>query len=106
MADIHGIPDESMMTPVQAFTSEPLPDLAAAAEEAGRLAGAGIVYPQGPRQAAAEHLLDSPQGFSAGGGTSGYDITAGWSGGWPNDIQPPSLLDTPIQGAGGYPGTE
>lgn len=27
MADIHGIPSESMMTPVQAFTSEPLPDL-------------------------------------------------------------------------------
>lgn len=27
MADIHGIPDASMMTPVQSFTSEPLPDL-------------------------------------------------------------------------------
>ena len=27
MADIHGVPSESMMTPVQGFTSEPLPDL-------------------------------------------------------------------------------
>lgn len=27
MADIHGIPDASMMTAVQGFASEPLPDL-------------------------------------------------------------------------------
>lgn len=27
MADIHGIPGPSMMTPEQSFTSEPLPDL-------------------------------------------------------------------------------
>lgn len=27
MADIHGVPDASMMTPVQSFTGEPLEDL-------------------------------------------------------------------------------
>lgn len=27
MADIHGIPDASMMVPGQSFTGEPLPDL-------------------------------------------------------------------------------
>lgn len=60
----------------------------------------------GPRQAATAALLNSPAGFSAGGGTSGYDITPGWSGssddpgdGWPNSPQP-SILETPIQGAG------
>jgi hypothetical protein len=45
-------------------------------------------------------------GFSAGGGTSGYDITAGYSGdsasprgGWPNNPQP-EILETPDQGRG------
>jgi hypothetical protein len=64
----------------------------------------------GPRQAGAMHLLESPQGFSSGGGTSGYDIIAGFSGqgdghyGWPNDVQPGPLLETPDQGQmGTYP---
>lgn len=100
MADIHGIPDASMMIPGQSFTGEPLPDLSGAAAAAQSLAGPG-----GPRQAAAEHLLSSPQGFAAGGGTSGFDMTDGYAGGWPQDVQPPSLLDTPVQGAGDYPGT-
>ena len=70
--------------------------------------GAGVLYPMGPRQAESAQMLNSPQGFSAGGGTSGYDITAGWSGGggdsgWPNNPQP-GILETPIQGqAGAYP---
>lgn len=76
---------------------------------ANALSGAGFLYPQGPRQAATEKLLNSPAGFSAGGGTSGYDITQGWSGepdeSWANDVQMPSILETPIQGAGNYPGT-
>ena len=70
--------------------------------------GAGVLYPQSPRQAEAEKLLDSPAGFSSGGGLSGYDITAGWSGepdeSWDNDPEPSSLLETPIQGQmGTYP---
>lgn len=105
MADIHGIPDASMMVSEQAFTSEPLPDLGAAFQAAGTLSGAGLIYPMGPRQRDAETLMNSPQGFSAGGGTSGFDMTSGWSGGWPADVQPSSLFETPIQGSGDYPGT-
>lgn len=106
----------SMVTPhgrgtapydIQAASDEAA--ITAAAQGAGEVAGAGIVYPRGTRQAAAETLLYSPQGFSAGGGTSGYDITQGWSGepdeSWANDVQMPSLLETPIQGVGNYPGT-
>ena len=73
---------------------------------------AGFGNVMGPRQAATARLLDSPAGFSAGGGISGYDITPGWSGspddpldGWPNSPQPGlQLLDTPAQGeVNGYP---
>jgi hypothetical protein len=62
----------------------PQQDLSAAAEAAGRLAGAGIVYPQGPRQSATETLMQSPQGFAV----AGYDIDAGFSAGWPNNVEP------------------
>lgn len=71
-------------------------------------AGVNVYARMGPRQAAAQHLLDSPQGFNSGGGLSGYDITQGWSGepdeSWANDVQAPSILETPIQGQmGTYP---
>lgn len=83
--------------------------ITAACDSAGALTGAGIVYPRGARQQATEALLSSPQGFSAGGGTTGYDITQGWSGEpdetFPNDVQPREILQTPIQGTGDYPGT-
>ncbi len=81
----------------------------AAYDSAGAVSAAGVsVYgTQSPRQAAAERLLYSPQGFSAGGGTTGFLITQGFSGGggdgWPDDIQPGAILETPIQGQGGYP---
>lgn len=83
----------------------PLDDLAGAFDAAGvSAAGISSYSTQGPRQAQAEHLLMSPQGFSAGGGTSGYDVTPGYSGssddpmnGWPNNPQP-VLYDTPVQG--------
>ena len=37
-----------------------------------------------PRQAQAEVLLTSPQGFASGG----YDIDAGTTAGWPSDVEP------------------
>ena len=82
--------------------------ITAAADGAGMVSGAGIVYPQGTRQRETEVLLDSPFGFSSGGGLSGYDITAGWSGepdeSWDNNPQPDELLSTPVQGQmGTYP---
>lgn len=83
--------------------------ITAAFNGANALTGAGVLYPEGPRQREAQGLLDSPQGFSAGGGMSGYDIMSGWSGepdeSWQNDVQPVTLLQTPVQGAGDYPGT-
>ena len=70
----------------------PQADLSAAVEAAGRLTGAGVVYPRGPRQAQTEALLSSPQGF----GLDGYDIDAGYHGGggddgWPNNVEPPGM---------------
>src|SRR5882762_3679212 len=59
----------------------PQQDLSALTAEAGALAGAGVVYPQGPRQAETEMMLSSPAGYGE------QDIDAGWSGGggdgWP-----------------------
>ena len=81
-------------------------EIGAAFDSSVAIGGEGVFYPQGPRQAQAERLIQSPQGFSSGGGTSGYDITAGFSGaggdGWPNDVQP-GILETPIQGQPDYP---
>jgi hypothetical protein len=92
---------------IQAETDEAA--ISAACDAAGAVSGAGIVYPRGTRQAAAEMLLNSPQGFSAGTGTSGYDITQGFSGepdeSWANDVQAFPVLETPVQGTGDYPGT-
>lgn len=83
------------------------PAITAVTDAAGAVSGAGVVYPRGARQEAAAELLDSPQGFSAGGGTSGYDITPGWSGepdeSWPVNPQPGVILETPIQGTADYP---
>lgn len=80
--------------------------ISAAYDAAGAVSGAGIVYPAGTRQSQTETLMSSPAGFSAGSGTSGWDITAGFSGGggdsWPNDVQP-GILETPVQGMGDYP---
>jgi hypothetical protein len=62
--------------------------IAGAFDSANAVGGAGFLYPQGPRQAAAETLIQSPQGFAS----DGYDIIAGFhgggGGGWPNDVEP------------------
>jgi hypothetical protein len=68
----------------------PQQDLAALVTAAGDLTGAGVIYPQGPRQAMIESLLSSAQGYGE------QDITAGWSGGggdtgWPANVEPPGM---------------
>lgn len=67
----------------------PMQDLSALVADAGALAGAGVVYPQGPRQAATEMLMSSPQGYGE------QDIDEGFSGdggdGWPNSVEPPGM---------------
>jgi hypothetical protein len=54
---------------------------------ANAVAGAGVLYPMGPRQSATEHLIMSPPGYGD------FDITAGFSGSygetWPGDASPP-----------------
>jgi hypothetical protein len=59
-------------------------EIGAAFDAANAVGGAGALYPQGPRQAQTEVLLQSPQGFGSGG----YDIDAGTTAGWPNDVEP------------------
>jgi hypothetical protein len=77
----------------------PMDDLMGAYQSAGALNGAGIVYGQGPRQAEAEALLESPPGYGE------FDILQGFSGqdatthGWPNDVRPAADPDN-----GGYGG--
>jgi hypothetical protein len=85
-----------------------LPRIQEVFDAATALTGAGVLYPMGPRQSATAHLMNSPQGFNSGGGTSGWDITPGWSGepdeSWDNNPQPDALLSTPVQGQmGTYP---
>lgn len=74
---------------------------------ANALAGAGVLYAQGPRQRAAENLMESPQGFNSGTGLTGYDIPYGWAGepdeSFPSNVQPNAVLETPIQGQSSYP---
>jgi hypothetical protein len=69
----------------------PEAEIAAAFGGANAAGGAGFLYPQGPRQAQAEVLLSSPQGF----GADGYDIIAGYheggGAGWPADVEPPGM---------------
>lgn len=68
----------------------PQDDLSAAVAAAGALSGAGIVYPQGPRQAETETLMSSPQGFGE------QDIDAGYHAGpsqdgWPSNVEPSGM---------------
>src|SRR5262249_29246729 len=51
-------------------------EITAAFDAANAVGGAGFLYPQGPRQAQTARMLDSPAGFGAGSGLSGYDILA------------------------------
>jgi len=59
-------------------------EISTAFDSANAMGGAGALYPQGPRQAQAQQLLESPQGFGSGG----YDIDAGTTAGWPADVEP------------------
>jgi hypothetical protein len=64
----------------------PMADLTGAFEAAGALSAGqeNDIYGVGPRQSQTAALLQSPQGFATGG----YDINAGWSADWPNDVEP------------------
>lgn len=59
-------------------------EITAAFNATNAVGGAGVLYPQGPRQAQTARLLQSAQGF----GSAGYDIDAGTTVGWPADVEP------------------
>src|SRR5258708_10722173 len=63
----------------------PVPDVTGQFNVANAVAGAGVLYPQGPRQAQTETLLSSPAGFAL----DGFAIDAGSADGWPDDVGPP-----------------
>jgi hypothetical protein len=62
-------------------------EITAAYDASVGVAGAGVLYPMGPRQHETEMLLASPQGYGD------FDITTGFSGShgetWPGDTTPP-----------------
>jgi len=62
-------------------------EVTAAMNASTAVAGAGVLYPMGPRQAETEALLSSPQGYAD------FDITSGFTGShgetWPGDPTPP-----------------
>ena len=73
--------------------------ITAAVEAAGRLSGAGILYPQGPRQAEALAILDSPQGAASS------DVFAGFPDYEDADLRPGPNMENPVQGTGTLPGS-
>lgn len=82
-ADYAGVATQGMN--IQA----PLQDgeIGAAFGRANRDGGAGFLYPQGERQAQAAQMLDSAAGFGLGG----FDVDAGTTAGWPNNIEPAGM---------------
>ena len=65
----------------------PQADVSGAFNAANAVAGAGVLYPQGPRQAATEALLYSPQGAGEFDITAGYHTGPGQDG-WPSNVEP------------------
>ena len=62
-------------------------EITAAVNAAGAVAGAGVVYPAGPRQRETEMLVSSPPGFGDFGITAGFAGSHGET--WPGDPMPP-----------------
>lgn len=78
-------PSDSPSAPAQyaavAVTGQ---NIQAPQEDLSAMTAAAVSLANGPRQAQTETLLSSPQGFA----TDGYDIDAGYSGTWSNDVEP------------------
>jgi hypothetical protein len=83
--------------PYDISAPQDIPGITAAVAAAGALTGAGVVYPEGPRQREAGAILFSPQGAESS------DVFAGFPDYENADIRPPAL-ETPVQGEmGTYP---
>ena len=65
----------------------PQADLTGVFDAANAVAGAGVLYPAGPRQQETETLISSPQGFGEFDITSGYHAGPAQDG-WPANVEP------------------
>jgi hypothetical protein len=86
-SDSPSAPEQYATVPVAgADIQAPQADLTGVFGAANAASGAGVLYPQSPRQAQTEALLSSPAGFGE------FDVTAGYSGGggedWPGNVEP------------------
>jgi hypothetical protein len=82
-SDSPSAPEQYAAVPVQsADIQAPQADLTPTFDAANALSGAGVLYPRGPRQQQAEALLSSAQGFGE------FDVTAGFTDGWPANVEP------------------
>ena len=65
----------------------PQADLTGTFSAANAVAGSGVLYPRGPRQAETEMLISSPQGFGEFDITAWYHAGPGQDG-WPANTEP------------------
>jgi len=87
-SDSPSSPADYAAVPVQQMDIQaPQADLSGVFGAANAVAGAGVLYGQGPRQAATEQLIQSPQGFGEFDITAGYHAGPGQDG-WPGNTEP------------------
>ena len=89
-SDSPSAPEQYAAVPVQPADIQAGNDEAAitsAFDAANALAGAGVLYPAGPRQRDTESLLGSAQGFGEFDVTAGYHAGPGQDG-WPASVEP------------------
>ena len=86
-SDSPSAPEHYAGVPVQQVNIQaPLPtdQVTSAFDSANAEGGSGVLYPMSERIADARTLLESPQGF----GLDGFDITGGFHGDWPANVEP------------------
>jgi len=87
-SDSPSAPSEYAGVPVSGRDIQaPQADLSGVFDAANAVAGAGVLYGQGPRQAQTEALISSPQGFGEFDITAGYHAGPGQDG-WPGNTEP------------------
>jgi hypothetical protein len=96
-------PGDGEPAPYSISAPQDIAGIGAALDAAGAVAGAGIIYPRGPRQAQAEAILVSPQGAPSS------NVFAGFPDYENQDLRPGPDMENPVQGQGpagpDYPGT-
>lgn len=89
-SDSASSPEHYAAVPVSGFNIQAPADTAAVSAQfdaANADGGQGVLYPASERQAQTKALIQSDPGFAGGG----YDIDAGTSFGWPNNVEPAGM---------------